>query len=78
MKIGYTYSLYIGTSFCAPPTQSRLTCTTRAEEFGQNYVRSAATSVDKLTISTQYSYIVFALKALKLKAKFQRIQRKIM
>ena len=29
---------------------------TRAEEFGQNYVRSAATSVDKSENSPQFSY----------------------
>ena len=31
---------------------------TRAEEFGQNYVRSAATSVDKSENSPQFSYII--------------------
>ena len=30
----------------------------RAEEFGQNYVRSAATSVDKSENSPQFSYII--------------------
>ena len=29
-----------------------------AEEFGQNYVRSAATSVDKSENSPQFSYII--------------------
>ena len=31
---------------------------TRAEEFGQNYVRSAATSVDKSENSPQFSYVI--------------------
>ena len=31
---------------------------TRAEEFGQNYVRSAANSVDKSKNSPQFSYII--------------------
>ena len=35
-----------------------LVLTARAEEFGQNYVRSAATSVDKLENSPQFSYII--------------------
>ena len=51
---------------------------TRAEEFGQNYVRSAATSVDKSENSPQFFLHNFALKALNLKTKIQRIQRKIM
>ena len=34
------------------------TNTTRAEEFGQNYVRSAATTVDKSENSPQFSYII--------------------
>ena len=34
------------------------TAMSRAEEFGQNYVRSAATSVDKSENSPQFSYII--------------------
>ena len=34
------------------------TLVSRAEEFGQNYVRSAATSVDKSEKSPQFSYII--------------------
>ena len=33
---------------------------TRAEEFGQNYVRSVATSVDKSENSPQFSYIILS------------------
>ena len=33
-------------------------CVSRAEEFGQNYIRSAATSVDKSENSPQFSYII--------------------
>ena len=35
-----------------------ITVSTRAEEFGQKYVRSAATSVDKSENSPQFSYII--------------------
>ena len=51
---------------------------TRAEEFGQNYVRSAATSVGKLENSPHAILLHnFALNVLNLKTKNQRIQRKI-
>ena len=48
-RFGYVGSVIAGRGFLKQQTQD--------EEFGQNYVRSAATSVDKSENSPQFSYI---------------------